>query len=64
MEKLFNEKVCAVCGKDFVVQDPGAYLYKLNDYKIRQAGHKKTPRLLYFCSYSCIRAYKKEKGMI
>jgi hypothetical protein len=61
MELLFSERTCERCGKEFIVQDPGSYIYKRNDYQ-KWTAKAKTPRMKYFCSYSCMKAWLQERG--
>ena len=53
MEKLFNNKICHICRKEFIVQDCGQYIFKKQEGK----------NLRYFCSWSCYRKYLKKKGI-
>ena len=55
MEKLFCEKVCYNCGKEFIVPDRAAWLYKINLY------NTKGDRTKYFCSYKCINEWKRSR---
>lgn len=47
-----GDKICPECGKPFFVQYSDLWTYK------RREG----PRLKFFCSYTCVRAYDKKKG--
>lgn len=55
MEKLFCEKVCYHCGKEFIVPDRAAWLYKKNLYGT------KGDRTKYFCSYKCKTEWEKSR---
>ena len=44
-------KTCPICGKDFIVMYPQLYTYK----------RKVDGSLKYFCNYSCVRKFDKEK---
>lgn len=50
---MFTVRECYVCGKDFVVQDTGGYVYKTIDKN----------RLQYFCSWSCMQKFRRKKGL-
>ncbi len=51
-EHMFNVKYCAVCGKDFVVQEPKMYAWR----------RVVKNRLKYYCSYTCYRQTEKKTG--
>jgi hypothetical protein len=55
MEKLFCERVCYRCGKEFIVPDRASWLYKRNLYNV------KGDRTKYFCSYKCISEWDKAR---
>lgn len=52
---LYQELLCDNCGKKIVI------LYGLDQYTFK-CYHKKIKR--YFCSYTCMKKYKKEKEML
>ena len=56
MQKLFCERICFLCGKDFIVPDRASWLYKINLYG------KNGDRTKYFCSYSCKRKWEQNKN--
>ncbi len=47
-----GDKICPECGKPFFVQHSDLWTYK------RREG----PRIKFFCTYTCVRAYDKKKG--
>lgn len=47
-----GDKTCPECGKGFFVQYPSMWTY----------ARREGPKTKYFCSYSCVRKYDKEKG--
>ena len=48
----FHTRICAQCGKEFIIQCPDEYAFKR--YKSRS--------LIAFCSWSCMRAFEKKGG--
>ena len=56
MEILFNEKTCDQCNRSFIVPDPGSWVYKQKTYK-----GKDGQKLHYFCCWSCLNAWRKER---
>lgn len=56
MQKLFCERTCYLCGKEFIVPDRAAWLYKINLYG------KNGDRTKYFCSYSCKKKWEQNKN--
>lgn len=53
LNDMFAVRSCSVCGKEFVVSDPSCYAYKRNDGN----------RLSYFCSWGCLQAFRRKKGL-
>lgn len=51
--KWLETKQCSICGKRFSVLYPDIYTYKRRKYGMS--------RVLWFCSYTCVRAYDADK---
>ncbi len=45
---------CPVCGKMFIVPSLSAWVYRKSDYAISGTG-----KILYFCTWSCMRKWEK-----
>lgn len=51
---FLTERTCKQCGKTFGMPNPSMWTYKKYEYSSYN-------RTVYFCSWSCIRAYEKGK---
>ena len=52
MEMYFHESICMVCGREFVVGDPGQWVYRV---KIKKGGTKAV------CSWKCAQEYRRKE---
>ena len=48
-------KKCGCCGKEFICHDPKTWAFK--KYRINNRGASK---LIYFCTWGCLRKWEKE----
>ena len=47
-------KICAICKKEFIVNNPNSWAYKATSYPSKKK--------LYFCTYKCKSQYDKSKN--
>ena len=53
-EPLKSVRMCAICGKEFIIQRGAGYLYKRQNYK--------TGKTEYFCGWTCPRKAEARTG--